>query len=111
MNPVGRRAELRARLHYLVRGYRVLETNARPGRVEVDLIARRGGTVVFCEVKSKLGERYGDPTEMVGLEKQERLRRAAEAWLARHPEAVSWRVRFDVVSVTPSGLRRVANAF
>ena len=111
MNRTGARAERRARLFYLLRGYRVLERNSRPGRVEVDLVLRRGKRVVFCEVKAKLGERYGDPAEMVGLEKQERLRRAAEAWLAEHPEACEWEVRFDVVSVTPRGVQRVANAF
>ncbi len=111
MNRTGARAERRARLFYLLRGYRVLGANVRPGGVEVDLVLRRGKRVVFCEVKAKLGERYGDPAEMVGLEKQERLRRAAEAWLAEHPEAAEWEVRFDVVSVTPRGVQRVANAF
>jgi putative endonuclease len=79
--------------------------------VEVDLVLRRGRAVVFCEVKAKLGERYGDPAEMVDGRKQERLRRAAEAWLAEHPEAADWEVRFDVVSVTPRGVTRVADAF
>jgi putative endonuclease len=111
MNRTGARAERRARLHYLLRGYRVLEANSRPGRVEVDLVLRRGRLVVFCEVKAKLGERFGDPAEMVGAHKQERLRRAAEAWLAAHPEAADWEVRFDVVSVTPRGVTRVADAF
>ncbi len=111
MNPTGARAERRARLFYLLRGYQVLETNSRPGGVEVDLVARRGRALVFCEVKAKLGEQFGSPAEMVGWEKQERLRRAAEAWLARHPEAAECEVRFDVVAVTPSGVRRVANAF
>ena len=111
MNRTGARAERRARLFYLLRGYRVLGANVRPGGVEVDLVLRRGTCVVFCEVKAKLGERYGDPAEMVGHEKQERLRRAAEAWLAEHPEAAEWQVRFDVVSVTPRGVQRMANAF
>ena len=110
MNRVGRRAELRARLHYLVRGYRLVGWNERPGGVEVDVIARRGRVVVFVEVKAKLGERYGDPVEMVGPAKQERLRRAAEAWLAEHG-GEDLDVRFDVVAVTPRGVRRVANAF
>lgn len=111
MNRTGARAERRARLFYLVRGYRLLGANVRPGGVEVDLVLRRGRCVVFCEVKAKLGPGYGDPVEMVGREKQERLRRAAEAWLAEHPEAAEWAVRFDVISVTPHGVRRVANAF
>ncbi len=66
---------------------------------------------MFCEVKAKLGERFGDPVEMVGWEKRHRLRRAAEAWLAEHPESADWEVRFDVVAVTRARLRRVANAF
>ena len=111
MNRTGARAERRARLFYLLRGYRVLGANVRPGGVEVDLVLRRGRAVVFCEVKAKLGERYGDPAEMVGPAKQERLRRAAETWLAEHPEAADWEVRFDVVAVTPRGVRRLANAF
>ena len=111
MNRTGARAERRARLFYLLRGYRLLGANVRPGGVEVDLVLRRGRSLVFCEVKPKLGSRYGDPVEMVGREKQERLRRAAEVWLAEHPEAADWDIRFDVVSVTPGGVRRVANAF
>jgi putative endonuclease len=111
MNRTGARAERRARLHYLLRGYRLLEENSRPGGVEVDLVLRRGRSLVFCEVKAKLGERFGDPAEMVDRWKQERLRQAAEAWLAEHPEAADWEVRFDVVSVTRRGLTRVANAF
>jgi putative endonuclease len=111
MNRTGARAERRARLHYLLRGYRVLDANSRPGGVEVDLVLRRGRTLVFSEVKAKLGDRYGDPVEMVGWHKQDRLRRAAEAWLAEHPEAAEWEVRFDVVSVTPRGVTRLADAF
>lgn len=111
MNRTGARAERRARLFYLLRGYRVLGANVRPGGVEVDLVLRRGRRIVFCEVKAKLGSRYGDPMEMVGWEKQERLRRAAEAWLAEHPEAAGWDLRFDVVAISPRGVRRVANAF
>ena len=111
MNRTGARAERRARFFYLLRGYRVLEANSRPGRIEVDLVLRRGRRVVFCEVKAKQGSRFGEPGEMVGRAKQERLRRAAEAWLAAHPESAAWDVRFDVLAVTPRGVQRIANAF
>ena len=111
MNRTGARAERRARLFYLLRGYRLLGANVRPGGVEVDLVLRRGRKLVFCEVKAKLGGGYGDPAEMVDRHKQERLRRAAEAWLAEHPKAADWEVRFDVVAVTARGVQRVANAF
>ena len=54
---------------------------------ELDVVARRGGLVVFCEVKAKSSSELGDPLEMVGAEKVRRLRMAAEAWLASNAQA------------------------
>lgn len=108
---VGARVELRARLHYLLRGYRVLATNAWAGGNELDLVVRRGRRLVFCEVKGKGGDRYGDPLEMVTAEKQRRLRRAAEAWLARHRELRDLSISFDVVAVRAGKLERVRAEF
>ena len=96
---------------YRLRGYRILATNAWAAGHELDIVARRGRRLVFCEVKEKRGERYGDPLEMVGLEKQRRLRGAAEAWLRAHPELRSLTIAFDVVSVAEGRLRRVPGAF
>jgi putative endonuclease len=105
------RAEARAVWHYRLRGYRILDTNAWVGGNELDLVARRGRVLVFCEVKEKLGEGYGDPLEMVGLEKQRRVRRAAEGWLAMHPDLAELQARFDVVAVRGARVERLANAF
>ena len=96
---------------YRVRGYRILATNAWVAGYELDLVVRRGRRLIFCEVKEKLGERFGDPLEMVDDEKQRRLRRAAEAWLARHPETAGLQVSFDVIAVRGGQLERVAQAF
>lgn len=107
----GRRAERRAAVHYLVRGYRILARNAWAAGYELDLVARRGRRLVFCEVKEKTGPRFGDPFEMVTDEKQRRIRRAAEAWLAAHPDLRDLEVRFDVVAVRPDGVQRLTHAF
>jgi putative endonuclease len=104
-------AERRAVWHYRLRGYRILGTNEWAGGNELDVIARRGRRLVFCEVKEKRQGRYGDPGEMVGLEKQRRVRRAAEAWLAAHPEMSGLEIRFDVITVRSARLSRTANAF
>ena len=93
-----------------MRGYRVLGRNVWAGRYEVDLIVRRGRRLVFCEVKSKGGDRHGDPLEMVGPEKVARLRQAAEAWLAQYPELDSLEVAFEVVAVRGRRLERVVIA-
>ena len=107
----GRAAERRVAWHYRLRGYRILGANVRAGGVELDLVARRGRRLVVCEVKHKGGDGRGDPLEMVGPAKQERLRRGAEAWLAAHPEASELEVRFDVVAVRGKRVERVASAF
>jgi putative endonuclease len=103
----GTEAERRARRFYRLRGYRVLGENVWAGGNELDLIVRRGGRLVFCEVKAKLGEGYGAPAEMVDAEKQRRLRRAAEVWLASRPELAALEVGFDVVSVTSRRIERI----
>lgn len=99
--------ERRAARHYRVRGYRILGRNVWAGGYELDLIARRGRRLVFCEVKGKSGDGYGDPLEMVGEEKLRRMHRAAEAWLARHPDAAGLDCRFEVVAIRPGELQRV----
>jgi len=48
---------------------------------------------------------------MVTAEKQRRLRRAAEAWLAAHPEAAALEARFDVVAVRDGRLKCLRQAF
>jgi putative endonuclease len=104
----GQRAERRAERHYRLRGYRILGANVWSAGYELDLIVRRGRRLVFCEVKSKSGMRFGAPEAMVGAEKQRRLFRAAEAWLARHPEARRLDVVFEVVADDGVRLRRLA---
>ena len=103
----GAEAERRARLHYRLRGYRVLAENAWAAGHELDLVVRRGRTLVFCEVKAKQGRGYGDPEEMVDSEKQRRLRRAAEAWLDTRPDLADLDVTFEVVAVTNGRIDRI----
>jgi putative endonuclease len=107
----GGAAERRAAWHYRWRGYRILETNAWAGGYELDVVARRGRTIVFCEVKHKVDDRFGDPFEMIDSEKQRRIRQAAETWLARRPQYQGLAVRFDAVAVRERGLERLADAF
>jgi len=108
---IGTRAERRAVWHYRLRGFRVLATNVWIGGYELDLVLRRGRTIVFCEVKAKGTDMRGDPLEMVTPEKVRRLRQAAEAWLAAHPDELECNVRFDVAAERAAELEIVADAF
>ncbi len=62
-------------------------------------------------MKSKWSSRFGDPLEMVDAEKIRRIRRAAEAWLAAHPECAEQVVRFDVIVERAGRLEHLPNAF
>ena len=66
---------------------------------------------MFCEVKSKSGDGFGDPLEMVDARKVERVRRAAAAWLARHEGLGGLDVRFDVIAERAGRIEHVADAF
>jgi putative endonuclease len=95
--------------HYRLRGWRVVDANVRAGRYELDLVVRRGRKLVFCEVKEKGGEGYGDPLEMIGDEKRCRVRRAAAAWLAAHPETAALETGFEVVAVSDGRVTRIVD--
>ena len=102
----GAEAERRVRRYYRLRGYRILGANVRAGGNELDIVLRRGGRLVVCEVKARSGPGYGDPWEAVGPEKERRLRRAAESWLARNPELRELEVACEVVAVRGRRIER-----
>lgn len=95
---LGRRGEDLAARSYQRDGYSTVERNFRCGSGEIDLILQRGAELVFCEVKTRSTDYFGDPSEAVTAVKQARLRRLAAIWLADHPHP-GMEVRFDVVSV------------
>ena len=90
----------------------MLAANARAGGNELDLIVRRGRTLRFVEVKERTGaDAFGGAIGAVGAEKQRRVRHAARAWLAAHPECAQLDVGFDVVTVDAGRLERLGDAF
>ena len=95
--------------HYRLRGYRVLDANARCGRYELDLVLRRGRRIVFCEVKEKRGDGFGSPAEMVDEEKLRRVTSAAAAWLAAHPRYGELELCFEVAAIRDGRVTRLAH--
>lgn len=90
--------------------YELLERNWRCDEGELDIIARRGDTIVFSEVKTRSSNAYGSPAEAVGPAKQRRIRRLALRWLGQrsmHAETL----RFDVVAVVGNDIDVIESAF
>jgi putative endonuclease len=76
----------------------VVSRNWRCRTGEIDIVAKRSGVLVICEVKTRASDRFGSPAHAVTIDKQRRLRRLAMAWMAEHsPREVV--IRFDVACV------------
>ena len=96
---VGAYGERVAARHLTEAGLVVLDRNWRCAHGELDIVARDGPTLVFCEVKTRSSTKFGAPFEAVTATKQRRLRTLAARWLAEH-DARRRTLRFDVASVT-----------
>ncbi len=95
-------AETAAALWLRAKGFRLLGRRVRIAGGELDLIMRRGGLVIFVEVKYR-----PDPetaAEAIGAAQQARQLRAARAWLGGRTNLQECAWRFDAVFVTPGRL-------
>ena len=79
-------------------GYRILARNWRTKRGELDIVAIRYSTLVFCEVKTRSSNVYGLPSEAISRSKIEHLKTVALEWLNSH-EVRHFGIRFDVIAV------------
>lgn len=93
----GRRAEIQAIDHLRTLGYRIVTTGYRSKTGEIDVIAWDADVLAFIEVKAR--QNAEPPEDAVGFTKQQRMRRAAKAYLSKHHlEDVQY--RFDIIAVT-----------
>jgi putative endonuclease len=81
-------------------GLTILDRNWRCSEGELDLVARDPDVIVFCEVKTRRSRWFGEPIDAVTTTRVRRIRGAATAWLAAHPDQRG-EVRFDVICVLP----------
>ena len=95
----GHAAEAKALWWLRLKGYRLVARRFRSPAGEIDLIVRRGRTLVFVEVKAREGA--AEAAEAIGARQQQRILRTAEAFLQRRPELAALDQRFDAVFVAP----------
>lgn len=100
----GRFAETLAAWYLRLKGYSVIARRYRTAVGEIDLIVRRGSTVVFVEVKRRTGE--DEAIEAVTAKGRARIARAAAVWVAQNAGTLHLDHRFDVVVVPRRGWPR-----
>lgn len=77
------------------KGYTILEKNFSNKFGEIDIIAQDKGVLVFVEVKTKKGEEFGSPEEMINPKKLWKIKNTAAVYLRDRVEPC----RIDVVAV------------
>ena len=93
------------------RGVRILERNFRSRQGEIDLIARHGEYLVFCEVKYRRNNKMGTPQEAVGYVKQRKICKVADYYRMLHGLGDSVSVRYDVIAIKDDQIEWMPNAF
>jgi putative endonuclease len=113
-DPLGDRGENRAARFLREQGYKILIRNFRCPLGEIDIVARDGRTLVFCEVKTRVDD-SPTPEQQVNNFKQHQITKAARYYLNRYgtPQPPA---RFDVVAIVwPDGrepeIRHTTHAF
>ena len=113
---LGSHGEGLARQYLQSRGYQILEENFRNKIGEIDLIAQKGQTICFVEVKTRQSCAQGQPYEAVHPWKIRKLSQMAASYLKYKYYSLEVPSRFDVISILqdkegPPDIQHIKNAF
>ena len=106
---LGRKGENSA-MRYLKRnGYKILERGYNNPFGEVDIIASKEGVIAFIEVKTRLNENYGAPSEAVDSRRRDKYIRASQYYFLG--KQINFTVLFDVIEILRGEINHIENAF
>jgi putative endonuclease len=110
----GSQGEAAAARYLEKQGYEIIKQNYSIHGAEVDLIAKKGETLCFIEVKTRKSDDFGLPEEFVFYKKRKKIIRAARVFCGQRKYADMY-IRFDIVSVVYEGsevkINHIENAF
>ena len=103
-------AETVAALLLRLRGHRIVAQRYKTPVGEIDLVALKGRRLTFIEVKRR--KTADDAAWTLFAKQRRRIVRAAQYWLAGHPDFAGHDIAFDVVLAAPwAWPRYIENAF
>lgn len=104
-NDLGRKGEELAVEYLILKEYVILQRNYRFQKAEVDIIARRGNTLIAAEVKTRSTPEFGDPQDFVKPKQIQQLVKAVNHFVEE--EELDVDVRFDIIAIVKnkSGLK------
>lgn len=98
---IGDLGERAATLYLLLHGYLILKRNYTAHDAEIDIIAQRGNTTAFIEVKARnvkgMEQMNSRPAAAVNAEKQRKIIKASEHFMRQ--KKLKTRMRYDIIEV------------
>lgn len=98
-NRRGQFSETVAAFYLRLKGYRILERQYRTPVGEIDIIARRGNTVAFIEVKAR--QDIDAAQAAISPHQQSRIIRASGWFLQKNQHLTRCDLRFDALLMAP----------
>ncbi|MCD8309149.1 MAG: YraN family protein [Clostridia bacterium] len=106
---LGKKGEKLAAKYLKKNGYKIVARNYKNPFGEIDIIAKKEDTVVFCEVKTRLSDIFGVPSEAVDRNKCRRYVQGAKFFFAERN--VNYTIRFDIIEVFNGEINHIISAF
>ena len=96
-NKLAKEGELIAFMILQRDGFTILETNWRFQKSEIDIIAKKDGFLIFTEVKTRGGKKFGKPSDAIDKKKIALYKDAVGGYLEQDPSEAE--IRFDVINI------------
>jgi putative endonuclease len=110
---LGKQGEAYAQEYVMANGYKILHTNWRYGKKELDIVTLKDETIVVFEVKTRIDNFWEEPKDAVKIRKQKNMVEAADAYV--HKFDYDLEVQFDILSLVYNGkgfdLEHIPDAF
>ena len=111
LRKIGNKAEDKAANFLKKQGYKIIERNYTLPLGEVDIIAQKGKTIAFVEVKyRKNADDFGGPVAAVNKAKQKRIINAALSYIKTKKPAFDT-LMFDIIAISGDKIEHIQNAF
>lgn len=95
---VGKLGEQQAVDHLKRNNFKIITTNFRSRLGEIDVISQKNDTLIFVEVKTRIGDLKGKPYESITSWKLNHLKKAIYYYLLKNNLSKA-KLRIDVISI------------
>lgn len=101
---IGNEGENLAAAYLESKDWLIIDRNYTFDKAEIDIVATDRNYIVFVEVKSRSNTYFGRPEEYVTPQKEQNIKKAAEAWVYERKMQTAV-VRFDIISIVQEGIK------